>query len=71
MRICRLFIAAILSFILYCVLNVTGLDTQKEYEQIASGALGIVGGTLLVGALYTSGYMAKIKEFKKRILHIK
>ena len=66
-RICGLFIAAILAFILYSVLNFTGLDTQNGYEQIASYAMGIVGGALLVGALYTSGYMAKIKTFKKRL----
>lgn len=68
-RICGLFIAAILAFILYGVLNFTGLDTQSGYEKIASCAMGIVGGTLLVGALYTSGYMAKIKAFKKRLLY--
>lgn len=68
-RICRLFIAAILSFVLYAVLNYTGLDTKDGYEQIASYALGLVFGALLVGALYTSGYMAKIKEFKKRVLY--
>ena len=68
-RICGLFIAAILAFILYSVLNFTGLDTQNGYEQIASYAMGIVGGALLVGALYTSGYMAKIKALKKRLLH--
>ncbi len=68
-RICGLFIAAILAFILYSVLNFTGLDTQNGYGQIASYAMGIVGGALLVGALYTSGYMAKIRAFKKRLLH--
>ncbi len=68
-RICGLFIAAIFAFILYSVLNFTGLDTQNGYEQIASYAMGFVGGVLLVGALYTSGYMAKIKAFKKRLLH--
>ncbi len=68
-RVCGLFIAAILAFVLYGVLNFTGLDTKDGYEQIASYAMGIVGGALLVGALYTSGYMAKIQAFKKRILY--
>lgn len=31
-------------------------------------ALGIVFGTLLVGALYTSRYMSKIQAFKQRLL---
>lgn len=68
-RICGLFIAAILAFILYSVLLFTGLDTQGGYEQIASYAMGLIGGTLLVGALYTSGYLAKIKAVKKRLLY--
>lgn len=68
-RICGLFIAAILAFVLYSVLNFTGLDTQNGYEQIASYAMGLVGGTLLVGALYTSGYLAKIKAVKRRLLY--
>lgn len=68
-RVCGLFIAAILAFILYGVLNFTGLDTKNGYEQIATYAMGIVFGALLVGALYTSGYMAKIQAFKKRLLH--
>lgn len=68
-RICGLFIAAILAFILYGVLNFTGLDTKDGYGQIASYAMGIVGGALLVGALYTRGYMAKIQAFKKRIMY--
>ncbi len=68
-RVCGLFIAAILAFILYGVLNFTGLDTKNGYEEIATYAMGIVWGALLVGALYTSGYMAKVQAFKKRLLH--
>lgn len=68
-RVCGMFIAAILAFIIYGVLNFTGLDTKDGYEQIATYALGLVFGALLVGALYTSGYMAKIQAFKKRVLY--
>ncbi len=35
-RLCGLFLAAILAFILYSVLYFTGLDRQGGYEQIAS-----------------------------------
>ena len=45
--------------ILYAALNATGLDLKNGGEQIASFSLGIVGGTLLVGALYTSKYGEK------------
>lgn len=67
-RICGLFIAAIIAFITYCALNFAGLDTKGVYEDIASYALGLVGGVLIVGALYTSGYMARIQAFKRRII---
>lgn len=43
--------------------------TKNGYEQIATYAMGIVFGALWVGALYTSGYMAKIQAFKKRVLY--
>lgn len=66
-RICGLFIAAALAFVLYSVLNFMGLDAKGVYEQIASYAMGIVGGALLIGVLYTGGYIAKIQEFKKRL----
>lgn len=68
-RICVVFIAAIIAFIIYAVIDFTGLSEKSGFEQIASYAMGIVGGALLVGALYTSGYMAKIKAFKKRMMH--
>lgn len=68
-RLFRLFIAAIIAFILYGALDVMGLTSTKGYENIASYALGIVFGTLLVGALYTSQYMAKIQAFKHRLIY--
>lgn len=68
-RVCGLFIAAILAFVLYSVLDILGLASSKGYEQIASYALGLVFGALLVGAIYTSRYMVKIQAFKLRVLH--
>lgn len=68
-RVCGLFIAAIAAFILYGILDFMGLASVKGYEDIASYAMGIVFGTLLVGALYTSRYMAKIQTFKQRLLY--
>lgn len=67
-RIFWLFIAAILAFSVYIALDVMGLASAEGYEQIASFALGLVFGTLLVGALYTSRYMTKIQAFKRRLL---
>ena len=68
-RVCGLFIAAIAAFILYSVLDFMGLASERGYEDIASYAMGIVFGALLVGALYTSRYMAKIQAFKHRLLY--
>ena len=68
-RLFGLFITAIIAFILYGVLDFMGLTSTKGYEGIASFALGIVFGTLLVGALYTSQYMAKIHAFKHRLIY--
>lgn len=68
-RVCGLFIAAIAAFILYSVLDFMGLSAKSGYEQIASYAMGIVFGALLIGALYTSRYMAKIQAFKHRLLY--
>lgn len=68
-RVCGLFIAAIAAFILYGVLDFMGLASERGYEVIASFALGIVFGALLVGALYTSRYMAKVQAFKHRLLY--
>ena len=67
-RMCGLFIAAIIAFVVYAVINVQGLASTGVYERIASFALGMVFGTLLLGALFTSRYMAKIQAFKQRLL---
>lgn len=68
-RICGLFITAIGAFVLYGVLDFMGLADKDGYEQIASYAMGIVFGTLLVGTLYTSRHMARVQAFKQRVLY--
>lgn len=68
-RICILFITATILFVVYCVLEFMGLTEEGIYEDIATFALGIVFGTLLVGTLYTSRYMAKIQKFKMRLFY--
>lgn len=67
-RVYGLFIAAIIAFILYSILDVIGLATKRVYAQIASYEIGLVLGALLVGALYTSWYMPKVQAFKQRLL---
>lgn len=62
------FIAGIVAFVVYMVLEMQGLTDTGVYEDIASFSLGIVLGMLLVGAVYTSRYMRKIQAFKQRLL---
>ena len=68
-RMCGLFIAAILAFLVYALIEMCGLDHAEIYEEIASIALGFVFGVLLLGALFTSRYMVKVQALKHRLLH--
>lgn len=67
-RVCGIFVAAIIAFLIYSVLEFLGLASTPGYAQIASYSMGIVFGALLVGALYTSRYIVKIQAFKRRLL---
>lgn len=67
-RLNLLFILGVIAFIIYMILNIRGLTSAGIYENIADLALGLVLGTLLVGVLYTSRYITKIKAFKQRLL---
>lgn len=68
-RLNWIFIAGVISLLVYMVLEINGLTETGVYEDIASFALGLVFGGLLVGVLYTSRYMVKIRAFKMRLLH--
>lgn len=63
-----MFLVGIAAFLVYMVLDIMGLASAGIYEDIASLSLGWVFGMLLLGALYTSRYMAKIRAFKLRLL---
>lgn len=66
-RLCGLFLAAIAAYLVYAVLEVKGLTSTGIYEDIASFALGLILGVLIVGALFTSRYMAKLHALKRRV----
>lgn len=68
-RMNRIFILGIAAFVVYMVLEIQGLATTGIYEDIASFALGLVLGILIVGVLYTSRYMGRIRAFKMRLFH--
>ena len=50
------------------LIDIQNLTALPLYDNIASFALGLVLGVLLVGVLYTSRHMSKIKAFKMRLL---
>lgn len=67
-RLNLLFILGVIAFVIYMILYIQGLTSVGIYENIADFALGLVFGMLLVGVLYTSRYMSKIRAFKLRLL---
>jgi len=70
-RLHILFLAGILALIGYMILEDQGFMEYEGYAEFGSILLGFVFGMLLVGALYTSRYMGKIKACKMRLLHPK
>lgn len=71
-RMCALFIVGFALFIVYMIMDNLGMaDAGGTPELIASCALGFPMGVMLVGILYTSGLLAKWKNFKKRIANRK
>lgn len=67
-RLNFLFIIALIAFAIYMVIDIMGLAVKPVYDDMASFALGIVLGALLVGLLYTSKYFSRIRAFKLRLL---
>lgn len=66
-RLCILFCIAFVSFLVYLVMDSMELaDNGGIAEDIASLALGLPFGMIMVGILYTNGWLMKIKAFRKR-----
>lgn len=66
-RMCAMFIIAIVGMVVYVGIDVLGLSAMEPYETIISIVLGFVIATLLIGFLYASRYIAKIKVAKVRL----
>jgi len=67
-RMCLLFTLGFISLIVYLIMEQSGMaNGGGTPELIASVALGFPGGVLAVGIMETSGFLAKWKNFKKRI----
>ena len=67
-RLFNIFIAGLIALIIYMFLETQGLTETKTYDNIASFMLGFVFSVLLIGIMYTSKYMVKIRLFKQRLL---
>lgn len=65
-RMCLLFIAGAALFTLYLVWVAAG--EPAAWEKVASCALGFAYGMMLVGILYTSGRLARLRALKLRLL---
>ncbi|MEY8428041.1 helix-turn-helix domain-containing protein [Lachnospiraceae bacterium 46-15] len=68
-RLSYLFLAAIVGFIAFMVMDIYGLTSRGIYEAISDFVLGLIFGMLILGFLYTRGYLEKVRAFKLRILH--
>lgn len=67
-RLNYIFLMGLAAYIVYMLIDIQDLTVIPLYDNIASFALGLVLGVLLVGVLYTSRYISKIKAFKMRLL---
>lgn len=63
-----LFIAGLIGFLVFLLIKLLGLDTTSPYEGIGSFGLGIAFGMIVLGVIFTSRYVARIRAFKLRLL---
>ena len=63
-----LFIAGLIGFAAFLVITLLGLDKTAPYEAIGSFGLGVGFGMIILGAIFTSRYAARIREGKRRLL---
>ena len=76
-KMCVLFVAGVILFTIYMILegffdtgtSIGPFPVDGPLISFCKGfALGFAYSIMIVGALYTSGYLAKIKAFKRRML---
>ncbi len=67
-RLNYIFLMGLAAYIVYMIIDLQKLTNIELYDNIASFALGLVLGVLILGVLYTSRYMSKIRAFKMRLL---
>ena len=62
-------IAGLIGFGMFLVTTLLDLSEVSPYEEIGSFGLGLAFGMMVLWVIYTSRYMAKIKQFKKKLLN--
>ncbi len=67
-RIRYVFIAELIGMAIYMAIDLLGLMDVQPYAAIVDFALGVILGASVVGLLYSSRYITKIKAAKIRLL---
>lgn len=67
-RMHYIFIAGLAAFVVYMVLDISVPELSGVYEKIAEAVLGALFGILLTGTIFTSRYMYKIRNLKKKLI---
>ena len=68
-RMCYLFVAGLIAFTIYMVMDFMGIADTFTDGMVAGCALGFAYGMMIIGVLYTSGCLAKFQDFKKRLFN--
>lgn len=68
-RLSYLFLIGIVGFLGFMVMDINGLTDSGIYEAISDFILGLIFAMLILGFLYTRGYLEKVRAFKMRLLH--
>ncbi|MDO4415509.1 MAG: helix-turn-helix domain-containing protein [Erysipelotrichaceae bacterium] len=63
-----LFIAGLIGFAAFLVINLLHLENTSPYEAIGSFGLGIAFGMIILGVIFTGRSAEKIRQFKMRLL---
>ena len=67
-KMCILFTVGVIFFVIYMVLDTMGIADTFADGAVANIALGFSFGMMMVGVMYTSGFLMKFKALKKRLL---
>ncbi len=63
-----LFIVGLIGFAAFLVITLLGLEATAPYDAIGSFGLGIAFAMMILGVIFTGRSVARIREFKMRLL---